>query len=131
MRLLVDTNLFIEVLLNQSKAGEARAVLDNAKRHGLYISDFALHSIGVLLFRHRQHEAFHQFLEDIARIGIRVVSLTALEMHSLGDVAAKCKLDFDDAYQYGASLKHGLEIVSFDADFDRTAEGRLFPADVV
>ncbi len=40
-------------------------------------------------------------------------------------------IDFDDAYQYSAANRHGLKIVSFDADFDRTTEGRLFPANVL
>ncbi len=36
-------------------------------------------------------------------------------------------LDFDDAYQYAVAEKHGLEIISFDADFDRTEIGRKKP----
>jgi hypothetical protein len=131
MRLLVDTNLFIEVLLNQAKAGEARTLLENRKRHELFVSDFALHSVGLLLFRYGQEHVFRQFLEDIARVGIQMVSLTAPEMCPVVDGAAKFKLDFDDAYQYSASQRNGLKIVSFDADFDRTSEGRLLPANVL
>jgi predicted nucleic acid-binding protein len=44
MRLLVDTNVFIEVLLNQVSASDARSFLQNRKGHELYVSDFALHS---------------------------------------------------------------------------------------
>jgi hypothetical protein len=132
MRLLVDTNLFIEVLLNQASAGDARTVLENRKGHELYVSDFALHSIGLLLFRHKQYQVFRQFLQDVIdRAGIGVVSLSATEMDALVDVAAKFNLDFDDAYQYRAATRHRLRIVSFDADFDRTAEGRLLPTDVL
>ncbi|MGA3324644.1 MAG: hypothetical protein ABSF45_09225 [Terriglobia bacterium] len=40
-------------------------------------------------------------------------------------------LFFDDAYQYSAAQRHGLRIVSFDADFDRTTEGRLLPTDAL
>jgi uncharacterized protein len=131
MRLLVDTNLFIEALLNQVSAGEARTFLENRSGHELFVADFALHSIGLLLFRHKQHQVFRHFLQDIlGAVGIRLVSLTAEEMYSLADLAAKFNLDFDDAYQYSASIRHGLRIVSFDADFDRTPEGRLLPADV-
>jgi predicted nucleic acid-binding protein len=36
-------------------------------------------------------------------------------------------LDFDDAYQYAVAEKHGLNIVSFDADFDRTEKKRKVP----
>ncbi|MGH9431235.1 MAG: hypothetical protein ACRD3T_06805 [Terriglobia bacterium] len=51
MRLPVDTNLFIEVLLNQARARAARALLENRKGHDIFVTDFALHSIGLLLFR--------------------------------------------------------------------------------
>jgi predicted nucleic acid-binding protein len=132
MRLLVDTNIFIEVLLNQASAGDARTFLENRKGHELYVSDFALHSIGLLLFRHKQHQIFRQFLRDVIdRSGFGMVSLRAPELDALVDVAAKFNLDFDDAYQYSAARTDGLEIVSFDADFDRTTEGRLLPADVL
>jgi predicted nucleic acid-binding protein len=132
MRLLVDTNLFIEVLLNQVSAGEARTFLENRKGHDLFVTDFALHSIGLLLFRQKQHQVFRQFLQDMmGGVGIGMVSLTAREMDSLVGLAAKFNLDFDDAYQYSAAIRHGLKIVSFDADFDRTTEGRLLPTDVL
>jgi predicted nucleic acid-binding protein len=132
MRLLVDTNLFIEVLLNQVSACDARTFLENRKGHELFVSDFALHSIGLLLFRHKQHQVFRQFLHDVIdRVGIGMVSLSAPEMDALVNAAAKFNLDFDDAYQYSAATTHGLRIVSFDADFDRTTEGRLLPADVL
>jgi len=132
MRLLVDTNLFIEVLLNQVSAGEARTFLENRKGHDLFVTDFALHSIGLLLFRQKQHQVFRQFLQDMmGGVGIGMVSLTAREMDSLVGLAAKFNLDFDDAYQYSAAIRHGLKIVSFDADFDRTTEGRLLPTDAL
>jgi len=132
MRLLVDTNIFIEVLLNQASAGDARTFLENRKGHELYISDFALHSIGLLLFRHKQHQVFRQFLQDVIdRSGVGLVSLNALEIDAVVGTAAEFNLDFDDAYQYSAAMKHGLVIVSFDADFDRTTEGRLLPTDAL
>jgi predicted nucleic acid-binding protein len=40
-------------------------------------------------------------------------------------------LIIDHAYQCSAAKRHGLKIVSFDADFDRTTEGRLLPTDVL
>ena len=132
MKLLVDTHIFIEILLNQAKANEARTFLENRKGHELFVSDFALHSIGLLLFRHKQYVVFRQFLQDLVyRVGVVEVSLTTPEMDAVVDLAAKFGMDFDDAYQYGAALKHGLKIVSFDADFDRTSEGRLLPAAVL
>jgi len=131
MRLLIDTNLFIEVLLSQERADEARAFLENRKGHDLFVSDFTLHSIGLLLFRRKQHHAFRELLNDlIAGLGIEMVSLTIQDMDLLVDVVPRLNLDFDDGYQYGVGIKYGLRIVSFDADFDRTPEGRLLPAGV-
>ena len=57
--------------------------------------------------------------------------MNAPEIGALVGVAAKFNLDFDDAYQYSAAMKHGLMIVSFDTDFDRTTEGRLLPTDAL
>ncbi len=132
MRLLVDTNIFIEVPLNQASARQARALLENPKGHESFVTDFALHSLGLLLFRQRQAEVFRQILQDIiGGVGAGVVSLTASQMVALPDVATTFKLDFDGAYPYSAALGHGLQIVSFDADFDRTSEGRLLPVDVL
>ena len=37
----------------------------------------------------------------------------------------------NDACQYSVAKRHGLKIVSFDTDFDRTTEGRLVPTDVL
>jgi predicted nucleic acid-binding protein len=33
-------------------------------------------------------------------------------------------LDFDDAYQYTVAERGALTLVSFDADFDRTPNGK-------
>ena len=132
MRLLVDTNIFIEVLLNQANTGAARTFLENRRGNDLFVSDFALHSIGLLLFRHKQHRVFRQFLQDvIGTIGIATVSLSPSEMTAVADGATNFNLDFDDAYQYALAPHHGLKIVSFDADFARTPEGRLLPADAL
>ena len=40
-------------------------------------------------------------------------------------------LDFDDAYQYAIVEKYSLTIVSFDADFDRTEQGRKTPIEAL
>lgn len=50
MKLLLDTNIFLEVLLSQDRSEEARSLLLKYDNHDLYISDFSLHSIGLLVF---------------------------------------------------------------------------------
>jgi predicted nucleic acid-binding protein len=58
MRLLLDTNIFLEILLDQERASEARQLLSAVDKHHLYISDFSLHSIGLVLFRHNRYDVF-------------------------------------------------------------------------
>ena len=41
MRLLIDTNIFLEVLLEQARAEEARSLLAAVESHEFFISDFS------------------------------------------------------------------------------------------
>ncbi len=128
MRLLIDTNLFLEVILDQQRAGEARQLLSKIEEHEFFISDFSLHSIGLLLFRRHQHDAFRRFLADmLLNAGVEMVVLFAEGMEAVVQAAQQFNLDFDDAYQYAVAEQYGFTIVSFDADFDRTARGRRTP----
>ncbi len=131
MRLLLDTNVFLELLLAQEKAGEVRTLLQKTEAHDLFISDFALHSIGLLLFRHGQPETFRQFLSDLVlNAGLRMLWLLPGEMGPVIESAKRFRLDFDDAYQYAVAEKYELTIVSYDSDFDRTTQGRMVPAQI-
>jgi len=132
MKLLLDTNIFLEVILDQERANEARTLLSEVEGHEFFISDYSLHSIGLLLFRRGKHEVFRQFLEDmVLGVGVAVITLSAQEMESLIEAAQRFGLDFDDAYQYAVAERYGLTIVSFDSDFDRTERGRKTPEDLL
>ena len=131
MRLLIDTNIFLELLLGQSKLAEATNLLADTKDHEMFISDFALHSIGLLLVRQGKPLVFRQFVLDIIlTAGVQVIALPAEDMDLVLDAVSRFRLDFDDAYQYAIAGKHELTIVSFDGDFDRTALGRRLPSDI-
>jgi len=61
---LVDTNIFLEILLGQDKKEVCKRFL--AKNIGnLNITDFSLHSIGVILFRYSKEDIFRKFVEDV------------------------------------------------------------------
>lgn len=132
MRLFIDTNIFLEIILEQEKAENAKALLLKTEDHEFFISDFSLHSMGLLLFYRKQHSVFQQFLKDmIIDGGIIITSLVVDDMESVVNVSQKYKLDFDDAYQYVIAEKYGLTIISFDSDFDRTEQGRKTPGEVL
>ncbi|MDX9954262.1 MAG: PIN domain-containing protein [Anaerolineae bacterium] len=128
MRLLLDTNIFLEILLDQVQATACRRLLSKTAEYRLFISDFSLHSIGIILFRRNQYQVFEEFWVDVllnAKVGM--LALPGDVMNHLVQVAQRFSLDFDDAYQYALAEYYGLSLVSLDADFDRTECGRKTP----
>jgi predicted nucleic acid-binding protein len=132
LKLLLDTNIPSEILLEQSNADEARALLSSIEDHEFYISDFSLYSIGIQLFRAGRHVTLRSFIQEmILATGTRVVSLDLDDMDMVLAAAHDYGLDFDDSYQYAIAGKMELTIVSFDHDFDRTERGRKTPAEIL
>jgi predicted nucleic acid-binding protein len=132
MKALLDTNIFLEIILSQEKAEEAKVLLLKSAQHEFFITDYSLHSIGLLLFRRKQHEAFRAFLDDVlVNGGIGLLSLLPDEMETVILASQKFSLDFDDAYQYAAAARYDLVLVSFDTDFQRTDKGHKMPSDVL
>ena len=117
---LLDTNIFLEIILNQSKKEDCKNFLFNNQRN-LFISDFSLHSIGVILFRQKMNNYFNLFLQDITNI-IDVISIPLNQLCSIKDASNKYNLDFDDAYQYSIANLYNLEIVTLDNDFQKVSE---------
>jgi predicted nucleic acid-binding protein len=54
---LIDTNIFLEILLSQKQKDICKEFLVSNTEH-IYISDFSLHSIGVILFRNNKETVF-------------------------------------------------------------------------
>ena len=128
---LLDTNIFLEYILRRSRVEEVRDFFRRADISALNISDFSLHTIGVIYLREHKSREFLTFVdEDIIASGIRVISLTTDNFSKITEAAGRFHLDFDDAYQYAVAELYGLSIVSFDKDFDRTEKGRVEPQDL-
>jgi len=126
---LVDTNIWLERLLDQKKSEEVGYFLAHVASEYLFITDFALHSIGVVLSRLNKSEVLLQFVHDVFVQGaVSLIHLKPEDMKRMIEVMQKFALDFDDAYQYVAAEEYGLTIVSFDSDFDRTDKGCKTPA---
>lgn len=131
MRLLIDTNIYLEVLLEQTQADECRQLLAAVDEHEYFLSDFSLHSIGLKLIDRQQFSAFADFVNDmVIRAGTTVLSCPVSDMEAVVQAAQQFNVDFDDAYQYWLAEKDNLQLVSYDGDFDRTARGRKTPSDL-
>jgi hypothetical protein len=125
---LIDTNVWLELLLKQEKADEVRHFFMNIDADFLSITEFSLYSIGIILTRLKKDELFKNFLSDtIEDSGVGIVRLNIDDLKHLLTMCHKYQLDFDDAYQYVASEKYELILVSFDNDFDRTERKRKTP----
>ena len=125
VRLLLDANIYLEILLDQEQSESARTLLAAYADHEFFLSDFSLHSIVLSLFRRQQHSRFREFLTDaLDRPGTTVLSLDAADMEAVVENSQRFGLDFDDAYQYTVALKYDLTVVSLDSHFDRTDRGR-------
>ena len=128
---LVDTNIFLEALLEQQKAKEVRSFFQKVDLGEIFITDLSLHSIGIILFGLGKFELFNSFLDDMIIDGIEILSLQPEGLKLLNSIAQKFKLDFDDAYQYSVADKYNLQLISFDRDFDRTKRKKKEPSEIL
>ncbi len=114
---LVDTNVFLEILLKQEKKEDCKRFLSN-NIGNLHITDFSLHSIGVILFRYSKEEIFQNFVEDVIPT-FKLLSLPTELYRELANVRKNLNLDFDDAYQYSMARYYGLKLVTMDKDLEK------------
>ncbi len=117
IKYLIDTNIFLEILLKQEKSDLCKAFLDN-KIGLLHISDFSLHSIGIILFKYSKTKIFHKFLIDIIS-KIDLISLPKIYYESIIRFKTDYTLDFDDAYHCSLSKHFQLTIITMDKDFKK------------
>jgi predicted nucleic acid-binding protein len=129
--LLIDTNIWLEQLLDQERASEVEDFFNRIPSNRMYITDFSYHSIGVITTRLKKPDVLGIFTRDVLlESGVTLIRLSPREMLAIPDLCRKHGLDFDDAYQYLAAEVFGLELVSFDRDFDRTDIVRREPGAV-
>lgn len=117
MNYLADTNIFLEILLNQNKTEACKSFLQSGTGN-IFISDFSLHSIGVILFRKKNIELYERFVLDIQqKIFVRSLSYNNYTLES--SYSKTYSLDFDDAYQLAVATEFELTIKTMDIDFEK------------
>ena len=129
---LVDTNVWLERLLDQEKSDIVSKLFDLVPTDELFVSDFSMHSIGVILSRLKRYDVFERFIDDLFVNG-QIESLT-LDTMDLLDVVGniqKYKLDFDDSYQFSVAQKYDLTILTFDKDFDIKGIRKNTPEEII
>lgn len=126
---LIDTNCWMQLARQRSEADQVRGLIAGVPRQSLLVTDFSVHSLGVIFIRFGMIADYEAFLNQ-ASIGVevRVVGVPLEKLARVVELCMQYKLNFDDAFHYAAAELHGLKLVSLDADFDRTPNGRLTPA---
>ncbi len=125
---LVDTNLWLERLLDQEQAETVKEFLDTIPSDNLYLSDFSLHSIGVILDRLEKIALFNNFISDLFLDGnVSCLGIEPLDNIDVSKLITDKNLDYDDAYQVAVSQKYNIEIVTFDKDFKKSGIKTLSP----
>ncbi len=132
VRYLVDTNVWLERLLDQEKSDIASKFLDSSPIDSLFVSDFSIHSIGVILSRLKKYDIFEVFLNDLFINGqIELLSLYSVDLFDFIEKIKKYKFDFDDSYQYTVARKFDLTIVTFDKDFNTKGIKKKSPEEII
>ena len=129
---LVDTNIWLERLLEQEKSKEVADFLNKTKSDKLFITDFTFHTICVIMSKHKLYDDLLRFVQDIFINGaVNMVCLSPADTKNISKTMIAYDIDFDDAYQYESAIKYNLAIVSFDRDYDKTKLGRKTPNEIL
>ena len=129
---LIDSNIWLELLLKQEKSDKVTEMLRNTQIDLLSISDFTLYSIGIILSKLKEFDLLNEFYNDVISNGkINIFNMNPNDLSRITNIEQKFNLDFDDAYQYLVAEEYDLTIVSFDKDFDHTPKGRKTPVEII
>lgn len=117
---LIDANIFLECYLNQNSAIAAGAflisTLDNDQP--VIVTDFSIYAILLKMIRHDHLSAINTFLAFLENHPcLFTFSPVPKDLRDIFSIMKKYNLDFDDALQYYAALKHNAEIVTYDSHF--------------
>ncbi|EQD56804.1 PilT domain-containing protein [mine drainage metagenome] len=130
--MVVDTNIFLETMLNQNRADECETLLKKIAigELSVVVSRFSIHAIEAIIGK---GELIGTFLRDVnSSIGLRLYDTNTQDEIAVTLFQEASKLDFDDALQYFVAKKLGAEsIISFDRDFDNLDIKRLEPNQVI
>ena len=135
--LLIDANIFLEVMLDQARADECAAFLaavDEGAQDAI-ITDLILDSVLIVMERKgKTAPELATFLSSIAAYrGLRLHWLSLADRLRATVRMSGTGLDFEDATTAEACRKLSAKgLVSFDRDFDRVPDvRRLEPRDLL
>ena len=112
---LIDTNIFLEILLEQDRWKLCERTLEEHLGDSA-MTDFAFHSIGVALFGMRKEVIYRRFLQDVLPRN-DLLSLPTDHYHRVITIHETQRLSFDDSYQLAVAEYYSLSLISLDQHF--------------
>jgi uncharacterized protein len=119
---LIDTNIFIELLLGQKNSNIALEVLSKLiiEKSEIIITSFTFHSIIVILERMKKENEIKLFCDIILSIdNLDIVHPSLDEEIKIINNRKTLKLDYDDSFQYISAKKNKAILLTFDKHFDK------------
>lgn len=127
---LIDTNIFLEVLLDQDNKESCVELLEKIEKGEIHaiVTSFALHSIAIILEKLEGIDSYRKFLELLTDFeGLVTYSTTPQDEIEICETSKKFGLTFDDSLHYFVAKAFRLKLVSLDSDFDKTDVTRIHP----
>jgi predicted nucleic acid-binding protein len=130
--ILLDTNAFLELLVDQKRAAECESLLELVSKGEMEaaVTHFAVHAVEATLVSGENLERFLRNLEH--SMGLYIYDTNLSEEMAAALISEKISRDFDDTLQYYVAKKLGADaIVSFDEHFDGLDIRRVEPHDIL
>lgn len=128
--ILIDTNIFLELLLGQSKAEDCAKLLNRVSKGEIeaVVTRFTIHAVEAVVNNGNLISDFLRNIENSLGLSVYVTSIS--EETAISILMSKINRDFDDTLQYFVAKMLGAEsIVSFDKHFDGLDIQRKEPKD--
>ncbi len=80
---LLDTNIWLELLLNREKAKNVIRFLNFAKDSDIYVSSFSMYSICIFLSSIKKYDTLVRFVNDLSENNIEIINTNLNDIHSI------------------------------------------------
>lgn len=132
--MLIDTNILMEIALEQKQAQVCEDLLDAIKtdviQEDVSITQFSLNAMEAML-----SEKYEDFLYDLLLLihqgKIKIAKNKPEDDLSILAIKTSLNLDFDDACQFLATAQLGTYLVTYDKDFAKTSLKTKTPEEVI
>ncbi len=132
--MLIDTNIFLEIVFSQAKSDDCQKLLNAIDQRVLkekaYITRFSLSAIQALS-RKEKIDFVREILLMIWEEKLNLLEMSVEDDLTINSVRLDLDLDFDDTVEYIAAHKLGTYLVTYDKDFKKTSLPTKTPAEVL